>query len=301
MTSCRRGYRARWSASVIALAATLAAAPTQAQSPVSAKIYAQELVDRTVAQHPDLRAATVYAAPPKTTDTTIIASNLGRIGKAAGADDLDVISSDKTRVVANGGHKRIEIELPLHDVGGQTVGALDLVWLYPPGKNREEFEKKANAIRDVLSRRILNLANLMDLFPYTPLATTRSRAQTLIEETLLRHPEVTVLAVRAKVPPKNELVLLGSTFGRHGKAADADDTKVLDAPAPITGVYSNGKRFGVDLALRDRSGAAIGTMNVGYAYNGTEDTKPLLARAVALRDEIQTRIVAMPALEEIDP
>ena len=80
-----------------------------------------------------------------------------------------------------------------------------------------------------------------------------------------------------------------------------DDAKVLDARAPITGVYSNGKRFGVDLPIRDRSGIAIGTMNVGYAYGGAKDAKALVAHAVALRDELQASIAATPALEEIDP
>jgi len=76
---------------------------------------------------------------------------------------------------------------------------------------------------------------------------------------------------------------------------------VLDAPAPIIGLYSNGKRFGADLALRDRSGSAIGTMNVGYAYNDGDDKKVLEAKAVALRDEIQARIGDASTLGDIDP
>jgi len=53
--------------------------------------------------------------------------------------------------------------------------------------------------------------------------------------------------------------------------------------------------------IRDRSGIAIGTMNVGYAYGGAKDAKALVAHAVALRDELQASIAATPALEEIDP
>src|SRR5205823_11851208 len=155
-------------------------------------------------------------------------------------------------------------------------------------------------IRDAPARRILNVANLMDPDPFEPLVTTRSRAQSLVDDALLRHPEVTVLALRGRSGPSNELVLLGSTFGRHGKKADADDLRVLD-PSPTTGVYSNGRRFGVDLVLQDRAGAAIGTMNVGYAYRQGEDTKPLLAQALALRKELQARIAAAPKLDELDP
>ncbi len=283
-----------------ALAALLPALAPASDIPV--KIYAQELVDRTVAQHPDLRAIVMHVTPPKAPGNVVIASSIGRIGKPGDANDLDVIATGKTRTAMDHGNKRIEVDLALRDVGGDTIGSLGLVWRYPVGGNHEEFERQANVIRDGLARRILNVASLMDAFPFDPAATTKSRAQTLVDDALLRHPEVTVLALRARVKSSNELVLLGSTFGRHGKKADADDMKVLDSAAPNTGVYSNGKRFGVDLALRDKAGTPIGTMNVGYAYRAGEDTKGLLAQAVALRDEMQARIAASTVpLEELDP
>jgi alpha-D-ribose 1-methylphosphonate 5-triphosphate synthase subunit PhnG len=243
----------------------------------------------------------MHVTPPKAAANVIIASSIGRIGKPGDADDLEVIATGKTRVEMDRGNKRIVVELALHDVGGETVGALGLVWRYPVGGNHEEFVRTADAIRDSLARRILDVANLMDPYPYEPLVTTKSRAQTLVDEALLRHPEVTVLALRARSGGSGELVLLGSTFGRHGKKADADDLKVLDSATPITGVYSNGRRFGVDLPLRDRAGVAIGTLNVGYAYRQGDDTKPLLAHAIALRDDLQTRIGVAPMLDEVDP
>ena len=296
-----RTTAARVRAAMMAVLVTTAPLAAQAQVTVPVKIYAQELVDRTVAQHPDLRAVVMHVTPPKAPGNVIIASSIGRIGKPADADDLGVVASGKTRVEMDRGNKRIEVDLALRDVGGETIGALGLVWRYPVGGNHEEFVRTANTIRDALARRILNVANLMDPYPFEPLVTTKSRGQTLVDDALLRHPEVTVLALRARSGPSNDLVLLGSTFGRHGKKADADDLKVLDSPSPTTGVYSNGRRFGVDLVLQDRAGVAIGTMNVGYAYRQGEDTKPLLAQAVALRKELQARIGAAPKLDELDP
>ena len=282
---------------VIATAAILSS-QARAQTTIPVKTYAQELVDRTVAQHPDLRTIAIYATPPKTSASLVLASNIGLIGTAAGSEDADVATNGKTRVVETA-NKRLEIELPLHDLAGLTVGTLALTWTQPG--SRAALEKKSTEIRDGLARHILNTANLLDPYPYVATATTRSRAQTLIDDTFRRHPEVTVLALRLKVPPKNELVVVGSTFGRHGKPADNDDLKVLDAPAPIPGLYSNNKRFGVDLPVKDAKGVAIGTMNVGYAYSGSEDKKTLEAKAVALREEIQTRLAAIQAPEEIDP
>ena len=284
-----------------AMALLLALPTTALHAEIPVKIYAQELVDRTVTLHPDLRAIVMHVTPPKTTGNVIIASNIGRIGNPADADDLDVIATGATRVAMDQGNKRIEVDVALHDVGGDTIGSLGLVWRFPVGGSRAEFERSALAIRDALARRILNAANLMDPYPYVPLATTKTRAQTLIDEALLRHPEVTVLALRGRNRATGELVLLGSTFGRHGKQGDADDMKLLESPQPNTGLYSNGKRFGVDMALHDPHGRAVGTMNVGYAYREEQDTKPLLTQAVALRDELQQRIAALPALDELDP
>jgi len=282
----------------IATAAMLSSR-AEAQATIPVKIYAQELVDRTVAQHPDLRTIAIYATPPKANASLVLASNVGLIGTPAGSEDAAVAASGKTRVVKT--NKRIEMELPLHDLAGLTVGTLALTWTNPGAIGRATLEKKAAEIRDGLSRRILNTANLLDSYPYMATATTRSRAQTLVEETVRHHPEVTVLALRLKVPPKNELVVVGSTFGRHGKPADGDDMKVLDARAPIAGLYSGNKRFGVDLAVKDTQGVAIGTLNVGYGYNGGEDKQAFEAKAVALRDEVQARLATIHAPEEIDP
>ncbi|HEY3634231.1 MAG TPA: hypothetical protein VGK95_04175 [Caldimonas sp.] len=292
-------HRKAVAALALLMVALLPLDAAQAQVPV--KIYAQELVDRTVAQFPDLRAVVMHVTPPAGPGNVIIASSIGRIGKAGDPDDMAVIATGTTRVEMDRGNKRIEVELALLDVGGETVGALGLVWRYPVGGNHAEFERTAVKIRDSLARRILNVANLMDPYPFVPLVTTKSRAQSLVDEALLRHPEVTVLALRAREQGSNQLVLLGSTFGRHGKKGDADDLKVLENANPTTGVYSNGKRFGVDMALRDRAGNAIGTMNVGYAYRNADDAKEQLAQALALRDELQARIAATPRLDELDP
>jgi hypothetical protein len=107
--------------------------------------------------------------------------------------------------------------------------------------------------------------------------------------------------VRALPQGEKDIVLLGSTFGRHGKKADADDLKILTAAEPATGVYSNGKRFGVDLPLRDASGRTIGTMNVGFAFQQGGDRAALVKKAGKLRDDLQKRIPSPDYLNELDP
>src|SRR5258708_18864068 len=88
-------------------------APLYAQIPV--KIYAQELVDRTAAQNPDLLVVVMHVTPPKSPDNVIIASNIGRIGKLVDEDDMRVINTGKPNLVeAHGGHP-FEQELDILD------------------------------------------------------------------------------------------------------------------------------------------------------------------------------------------
>jgi hypothetical protein len=293
-----KAIRRRARAAGILVAAALAL-PLCAQIPV--KNYGQELIDRVVAGNPDLLVAVMHVTPPKSADNVIIASNIGRIGKLGDEDDMRVINTGKPNLEVAHGAKRYEVELVLRDVAGETIGALGLVWPYKAGQDRAPFEKKANRIRDGLAKRILNIANLMDPFPFELSATTKTHAQKLVDEVQAKQPDVLVLALRA--PPRNgkEIVVLGSTFGRHGKKADADDMKIFNSSEPATGVYSNGKRFGVDLQLRDATGKSVGTMNVGYAYRQGDDEKALLAKAVKLRDELQKRIASAESLDELDP
>jgi len=85
-------------AGMLGLLLTVAPLAAHAQVQVPVKIYAQELVDRTVAQHPDLRAVVMHVTPPNAADNVIIASSIGRIGKPADADDREVLATGKTRV-----------------------------------------------------------------------------------------------------------------------------------------------------------------------------------------------------------
>ncbi len=281
------------------LALLPAAAPADAQVPL--KIYGQELVDRTLAANRELLMVVVHATPPAATGSVVIASNIGQIGSPAGKDELQAIAGGKTVSAMLPVGSGLKVELPLLDVVGETIGALTLEWAVPPGNDTAALARKTEQIRDGLARRILNAANLFDPFPFVPAATTRTRAQKLVDEIQASHPEVEVLALRGRLGSSGELVLLGSTFGRHGKTADQDDMKVLAATAPTTGVYSNGKRFGIDLPLHDGQGAAVGTMNVGYAYRAGADTHALVDQSLKLREELQLRLGNGPGLDELDP
>ena len=287
----RRGFAA--------CAALLGAACALAQVP--GKTYAQELVDRSLVQQRDLLVMVMQATPPGQSQTMIVASNIGRLGQLADPDELKLIKGGETRVKPSADGRRLSINLVLQDVVGNAVGSLGLVWPRAPGQDEAALVERSLRLRDSLAQRTLTGASLLDAYPFEAGATTKTRAQRIIDEAVAADPRIAVLALRGKASADGELVLLGSTFGRHGKKADADDLKVMSATVPATGLYGGGKRFGVDLSLHDAGGTLIGTMNVGYRVRTGEDTQPWLAHALNLRPAIEQRIASAAALAELDP
>ena len=250
---------------VLSLLAAALCAPLFAQVP--GKAYAQELVDRTVARHPGLLAVTLHATPSGGGEPVMIASTIGRIGHPAGG-------------------RRVDVALPLLDTTGIVVGTLGLSWLRRHDTDEAAVERDAVAIRDQLARSILNARNLLERYPFVSGATTKTKAQRLVDEIVAREPS-DLRAVTLRGFSGGQLMILGSTFGRHGKKADEDDMKVLHATEPQTGLHVDGRRFNVDISLRDAAGKPMGTLTVGYAYRKGDDTQALVARALALRKQIE--------------
>jgi hypothetical protein len=273
--------------------------PVYAQIPL--KSYGQELVDEVIRKNLGLLVVVMHVTPPKSPDNVITASNIGRIGKLADEDDMRVINTEKTNLEVAHNGKRFEVELVLRNVTGGNVGALGLVFPYKAGDSKAALEKKAIKIRDDLAKRILNAGNLVEPFPYDPLATTKTHAQKLVDSTLLKHKELIVLAMHVTPPKGKDNIIIASNFGRFGKKADDDDLKVINTGKPIAGVYGGGKRYGVELPLRDVAGKTVGALSVGFRYQKGDDEKALLAQAEKVRDELRKLTPSVESLVELDP
>jgi hypothetical protein len=131
------------------------------------KIYAQALVNQVIAKYPDLLVVAMHVTPPKSSENVIIASNIGRIGKKADAEDLKVINTGETLAKVNKNGDRFEVELVLHDASQKSIGALAIVFPYKAGDDKSQFEKRAEMIRDELANQIPQAGKLMEPFPTT--------------------------------------------------------------------------------------------------------------------------------------
>jgi hypothetical protein len=272
--------------------------PLHAQLPV--KSYGQELVDQVIARDPGLLVIVFHASPFGSADYPIVASNIGRIGKVADEDDMRVITTEKTNLEVAHGGSRFEVELVLRDVTGADIGALGLVFPYKAGDDKDALEKRAVGIRDWLARRILDAPSLADHYPYEPLATTKTHAQKLVDDVLSKHPDVITLAMHVTPPKAKDNIIVASNFGRIGKKADGNDLKAISGE-PIAGATAQGKRYSVELALRDASNKTIGALSVGFRNAPGEDEKAFLSKARSVRDEMQKSIPSLESLVELDP
>ena len=125
------------------------------------KIYAQKLVDETLANHKEDVIMAMHVTPPGKTDNVIIASNIGRIGKKADEDDMRVIETGKPNLEVNKKGDHFEVELVLQDQSGKTIGAVGIVFMYEKGKEAE-FQKKAEQVRDEMKQKTPTLAKLFE-------------------------------------------------------------------------------------------------------------------------------------------
>ena len=142
--------------------ATTVVCPLHAEYGAPQKIYAQKLVNRIVAEYPDLLVVAMHVTPPGESENVIIASNVGRIGKRADAEDLQVIRTGETLAKVNKNGDRFEVELVLLDASRKPIGALALVFPYKAGDDASQFKTRATKIRDELAGEIPGVPKLME-------------------------------------------------------------------------------------------------------------------------------------------
>jgi hypothetical protein len=144
--------------------ALAAALPLYAQSTDAAaakpNTYAQKLVDKELAKHPEIVILVFHVISKDGSDYPIIASNIGRYGKKADEDDLRTIHTGKPNLEVNAAGNHFEVEMALHDGSKKTIGAIAVVYNYKNGDDQEALHKKAEAIRAEVEKQISTVDKL---------------------------------------------------------------------------------------------------------------------------------------------
>ena len=262
--------------------------PLNAQT--ATKNYAQELVDNALARHRDVLVLMMHVTPPGKSENVVIASNIGRIGKAADEDDLAVIKTGQAKLEVNKTGDRFEVELPLQDASQRTIGALGVVFPYKKGQDQAVLQREAEQIRNELRRRISTAGNLVEPADWNPRIPKHTYAQALVDQALDKHSDVLILAMHVTPPNSQENVIVASNIGRIGKKADEDDMSVITTGTPKLEVNATGDRFEDELPLLDASGNRVGAIGIVFAYRQGDDKATLQEKAEQIRDELRAKI-----------
>jgi hypothetical protein len=142
----------------------ISAVPAAAQSNGTPyMIYAQKLLQDTLAKHPDVVIMAFHVTPPKANTNVIVASNIGRIGKVADDDDMRVIKTEKNNLEVNETGVHFEDECVLRDKEGHNIGAVGIVFNYKNGDDKQKYAATAEKIRDEMSQSIPSRDKLFEL------------------------------------------------------------------------------------------------------------------------------------------
>ena len=144
---------------------------TQLDARVPTHNYAQFLVDDTLARHPEVEVLALHAKTPQGgADLPIVASNIGRIGKVADANDIEVTNTGVSHTAVDAQGARVESKVQLQDTAGNPIGALAVIFPYRRVENPPALQRQAEKIRDELRPRIASVAALYGPYPDTGLA-----------------------------------------------------------------------------------------------------------------------------------
>ena len=124
--------------------------------------YAQKLLQDTLAKHPEVVIMAFHVNPPSSQTNVIIASNIGRIGKVADDDDMNVIKTEKSNLEVNATGNHFEDECVLRDKTGKNIGAVGIVFDYKKGDDQKKLAAAAEKIRDEMSQSIPSKGKLFE-------------------------------------------------------------------------------------------------------------------------------------------
>lgn len=145
-------------------------------TPPNQKMYAQQLSEKVMAQHPELLSFTLHGVPPGAapkTYTMFAGSFPDRIGKKDSALDAVAIETGITIVDPKwstpDAAKKVVLYLPTRDKNGENAGLLVLAYKNDKkdansgiGKSDKDFYLAAIALRDSLQPQIPSYAALFE-------------------------------------------------------------------------------------------------------------------------------------------
>ena len=141
------------------LLATLCATAASAQTSQlpTPKIFAQKIVNETLAAHPELQGLEISAAFAKKNDCTTLASDEAKgIGEKCDQDEYDVMKSNKPFVdlAEDNGTKFYDVNIPIHDATGKIVAIVGIDFKPDPKQTAAQASEQAEKIAKEIEAKV---------------------------------------------------------------------------------------------------------------------------------------------------
>lgn len=118
-------------------------------------------------------------------------------------------------------------------------------------------------------------------------------AQDLVIATKKAHPELQKLGLHAIPPGQHDYAIIANAIvSKIGKKSSESDLTVVYSSIPSVQSNRQGKFFDLCLPIGDRAGRQIGITVMEIPFGYAKDSNEALAKATAIRDEMQTKIVS---------
>jgi hypothetical protein len=161
----RRRYTASvgatFAATFFVAASLLGIAPARAtaQTDQAAKIFAQTLVERAQAAHPEADEIGILATTQEGC-RGIASTDKSDVGEACEAEDIQPMKTGKTSVEKEG--SGFDVSVLLHDATGKTIGVLAIGFKGAPGRTEATVTETAKKMEAEMAAQITSKAKLFE-------------------------------------------------------------------------------------------------------------------------------------------
>ena len=129
------------------------------------KIYAQKLVNETLAAHPDIMGLEISAAYAKKDDCSTIASDeeLG-IGEKCDQDEYHVMKTDKPFAdkTTDNGQEFFDVNVPIHDANGKILAIVGVDFKPDPKQTAAQASDRAQQIAKEIEAKVPSREKLFE-------------------------------------------------------------------------------------------------------------------------------------------
>lgn len=123
--------------------------------------FAEELIVKIKAAHPEIQKLGLHAVPPGQKESAIIASNFpDKIGKISTVSDLQTVASGQPRARRINEGKFWDTFVPIHDRTGATIGFLVMEVPFSTAVTEDQAVAKGIEVRNQVEQKVPTLEKL---------------------------------------------------------------------------------------------------------------------------------------------